>query len=132
VKRPQLLAGLCVLCFFIAGVTALALFVFLWEEAKVGIIIVAVFLIAAFILKKMVNDQEREIKEKQQREAEEYEGEYQTTLELYSEEEKKARRLQRKEVEWRKLKWFEFMGTGMRPKEADREARKLIYPQKGN
>ena len=118
-KRLNLLAALCIFFFAIAGFTGLALVVILWEKAKVGIIILVVSLIVAFILKRIVNNKEHAFRRADR-----------VIWEKFQQELEKAGKDGEEELDWRWLQYNEFICQGINPQEAYRKAKELEYKAK--
>jgi len=119
-KRLNILAGLCILCFAIAGIIGLCLVVAYWEREKLFISITLAFLIAGWVLKKIVNSEERSFKEAEK----EIWDDYWSQLES-------ADSKRREELERRMLRCQEFISHGVNPREAYRKAKRLEAKQEG-
>jgi len=119
-KRLNILAGLCILCFAIACITGFYLVVAYWDGEKLFISITLASLVAGWVLKKIVNSQERSYKEEEKEIWEDYWSQL-----------KSADSKRREELYQRMLRCQEFISNGVNPREAYRKAKGLEAKQEG-
>ena len=75
-KRLKILAGLCILCYCLGVVIAFTLIATYWHVERILIILMLVFLIAGWLLKKIVNSQEKDYIEELHKEVHRYENQF--------------------------------------------------------
>ena len=76
----NLMAGLCVLCFIVAGGTLLLIIGLVWQQYQTASLVFLVSAVAGFILKVKVSDREAKIKWQEEEEYRRYREEIDSQL----------------------------------------------------